>query len=534
MLSTLSTLSTFCSTPALLRMIQAQRGVESHDNEHTAEDNEDNEDFTQTPSTKIVYTPELCKNPQDGALKWPDLHYEHKVPMSNRESKIKTITKASRSFIHKGGKPNVSTGNVSEYTLWDDKGAVKPFEPIDRRSYARLFECSSSVAQQQYSLPASSGACLFLLGVWPSVVSAERLLPLPSGPYDVLYNTFAINDASRIDPLDPNNGTRRLMLSSFYPVERSACSQTCTVPYISRNAAPYIFATGTQLGISSDELGAIALQVCCKTTGAGNSNASEVPLVVLMHGLGGTRLLHNALAQELASAGFAVVTMDHTFESIAVEFPDGSVIPGINDTTNAGPLEPLHDIRIADVRFAVSQLKRREVAAKVAPGVSCRFSTKRIVALGHSFGGSVSINLLMLDSRFVGGLNLDGNQHGNITDTHQPAVLVGAAGVTPYPHNSTTDPTWAETLRHLKGWKAEIGVTDIAHMGFSDLAYLSGIGALTLSKEVADPLIGSLNGKRSFDIVSTYVKEFLDFVFYGKNTTLFDKPSQEFPEVIVV
>ncbi|KAK7193419.1 PAF acetylhydrolase [Paraphaeosphaeria sporulosa] len=376
------------------------------------------------------------------------------------------------------------------------------------------------------------------LSILSLAISAERLLPLPSGPYSVLYNAFDIADASRIDPLDPDNGTRRLMFSSFYPVERSACSQTCTIPYISPNAAPYIFAMGTELGISSDELGQIAFQVCCTTAREASRTVSDVPLVFLLHGLGGTRLLHSALAQELASEGFAVLTMDHTFESIAVEFPDGSVVPGLNasDPTITDPerLDPLHQIRIDDVRFAVSRLASKEVAAKVAPDASCGFNTSRVVALGHSFGGSASIQLLMLDSRFVGGLNLDGNQHGNISDAQQPAVLVGAAGATAYPHNSTTDPSWAETLRHLKGWKAEIGVTDMAHMGFTDLAYLSGIGALTLEKEVADPLVGSLDGRRSFEIVSTYVKEFLGFVLDGKNTTLFDMPSPEFPEVVVV
>lgn len=378
---------------------------------------------------------------------------------------------------------------------------------------------------------------LFLSSIFSSVVAAEKAIPRPSGPYSVLYNTFDIVDESRIDPLDPNNGTRRIMLSSFYPVKRAVCQKTCSVPYITRNVAPYIDQYGAAIGIPSGELDKVTLQVCCKTAGDVNKNASSVPLVFLLHGFGGTRLIHSALAEELASAGFAVITMDHTFESLAIEFSDGSVVSGLNDPswdpTIPGRLEPMQDIRVDDVRFALSQLETVAVAAKVVPGASSGFNADRVAALGHSFGGSTSIKLLMTDSRFVGGMNLDGQQFGNITDIEQPAVLFGTAGATP-PHNSTIDATWAETLQHLKGWKAEIGLSNITHFGFTDISYLNGTGVLSLPKEIADPLIGLLNGKRSFEIVSTYAKEFLAFVLNGKSTTLFDKPSLKFPEVVVL
>ncbi|KAK7177857.1 PAF acetylhydrolase [Paraphaeosphaeria sporulosa] len=377
---------------------------------------------------------------------------------------------------------------------------------------------------------------LFLSSILPVVVSAQKALPLPSGPYAVLYNTFDLTDESRVDPLDPNNGTRKVMFSSFYPVERSACEQTCTVPYLTQNVTPYVDQFGAALGVPSGELGKIELQVCCKTNGEENRVASSVPLVFLLHGFGGTRLIHSALAEEIASAGFAVITMDHTFESLAVEFSDGTVVPGLNDPSwdpsISGRLEPLQDIRVDDVLFALSQFKSKNVAAKVIPGASCGFDTERVAVFGHSFGGSTSIKLIMADSRFAGGMNLDGTQYGNVSDTQTPAVLVGS--MTPYPHNSTSDATWAQTLKHLNGWKAEIGVNNITHFGFTDVAYLNATGLLGLSKEVADSLVGLLNGKRNLEIVSTYVKEFLDFVLRGGKTTLFDGPSQKFPEIEVL
>lgn len=381
---------------------------------------------------------------------------------------------------------------------------------------------------------------LYLSFIFTSNISAERVLPSPSGPYAVTYNTLQLNDDSRVDPLDPNHGQRRLMISSFFPVPSSACEETCTIPYMSHNTAAYVDVFFDRLGtqMPSGQLEKIQLQVCCKTTRQESNDVGTVPLVFLLNGFSNSRLVHSALAQQLASAGFAVITMDHTFESAVVEFPDGSLVPYLNDSSwnpaIPGALDPLQDIRLDDVRFVLSQLGSKEVVAKLIPGAPCGFNTERAAALGHSFGGSTSIKLIMDDSRFVGGLNLDGSQWGNLTDTERPGVLFGTTGVTPFPHNSTSDPTWAETLQHLKGWKAEIGLNNISHFGFTDISYLNGTGVLELPQGLPDVLLGPLNGRRSFQIVSTYATAFLDFVLRGKSTSLFDGPSEEFPEIVVL
>lgn len=374
--------------------------------------------------------------------------------------------------------------------------------------------------------------------IFTLAISAELILPSPSGPYAVTHSTLQLTDESRLDILDPQQGTRQLMISSFYPIQPSACEKTCTIPYISPNAATYLDVFLNPIGIPSGALEKIKLQVCCQTTYQESSSIDSIPLVFLLHGFGGSRLLHNALAQEIASAGFAVITVDHTFESAVVEFPDGSVIPSLNDSswdpTIPGRFEPLQDIRVEDVRFVLSELQHKDIAAKILPpGSPCTLNISGAAVLGHSFGGSTSLTLLMRDPRFLGAMNLDGQQFGEITDMQQPAVLFGTTGVTPFPHNSTSDPTWAETLEHLKGWKREIGLNNITHFGFADVSFLHGVGALELPEEVVEGLIGGLDGRRSFEIVSTYVTAFLDFVLRGGDGGLFDGPSEEFPEIVV-
>ncbi|MFJ2867962.1 hypothetical protein [Kitasatospora sp. NPDC087314] len=50
-----------------------------------------------------------------------------------------------------------------------------------------------------------------------------------------------------------------------------------------------------------------------------------LPVVLYSHGAGSHRADHTIVVQELASHGFAVVTVDHTHDGIT-EFPDGTVV----------------------------------------------------------------------------------------------------------------------------------------------------------------------------------------------------------------
>lgn len=53
----------------------------------------------------------------------------------------------------------------------------------------------------------------------------------PSGRYAVGCGTANLTDTTRIDPLDPKQGPRRVMVSLFYPIERSGVSTTTVIPY---------------------------------------------------------------------------------------------------------------------------------------------------------------------------------------------------------------------------------------------------------------------------------------------------------------
>ncbi|KAL6152438.1 hypothetical protein ACJQWK_04480 [Exserohilum turcicum] len=367
---------------------------------------------------------------------------------------------------------------------------------------------------------------------YASLAAGQLVFPVPSGQYAVAHSTLKLTDDSRVDPYDPNHGKRNVMISLFYPIPRYACEQTCPIPYMPTITATYVDAFAAQYGVPNGTFGSIRMQVCCKPSRRVVKDVGKFPLVLFSPGLGGSRLLYNVLAESLASAGYAVATMDHTFEALVVEYPDGSFTPGLNasywDPSIPGRLESLLGVRVEDGRFVLSQLGRKDVVRKLAPGSACGFNTSRVAFYGHSFGGATAISALMNDTRFTGAINMDGTQYGNQTDVKKPALLFGRAK--PSPHNRTNDASWEGVWRHLKGWRRELGLEDSEHLTFGDVPLLLKLIRLPIPVK---PIIGSLDGERSFEIITTYIEAFMDYVLKGKKSELFDGPSEKFPEIVV-
>lgn len=374
--------------------------------------------------------------------------------------------------------------------------------------------------------------CLLL----SAYTQAQLLIPAPKGQYAVGQSTLKLVDTSRTDPYDPSHGHRAVMTSLFYPVPKRSCTQICPVPYMPPVTASYIDASVAALGIPNGTFGSIRMQACCAVAPKAKKDITKVPVILFSGGLQGTRLLYSALAQTLASAGYAVVTMDHTYETSIVEFPDGTIIPGLNDTnfdpSVPGLLDSVLAIRAADARFVLTQLGLKSVVQKLIPGATCGFNVKKGNAAfyGHSFGGATAVSALMHDSRLSGAINLDGMQFGNLTDTKKPALLVGRAE--PSPHNRTTDATWAKTWTHFKGWRREVAVGKIEHNTFGDTPLLVKLSGLPVSDGIKS-VIGSLDGERSFTVITEVVQTFFDLVLRGKKTSLFEKGSKDLPEVVV-
>ena len=64
-----------------------------------------------------------------------------------------------------------------------------------------------------------------------------------------------------------------------------------------------------------------------------NNNSTPVPIIIFSHGITGSRHIHTALAEELASHGYLVVGVDHPYDANLTIFPDGSIASYRSDIT---------------------------------------------------------------------------------------------------------------------------------------------------------------------------------------------------------
>jgi hypothetical protein len=130
---------------------------------------------------------------------------------------------------------------------------------------------------------------------------------------------------------------------------------------------------------------------------AAAEGAAGWPVATFDHGLGGFRSQNTFLAEELASHGAVVVAVEHPGGSLTTVLPDG----------RERPFEPLPRADEADYDATVAALGARWTAETVAAlealagpstdGPLARFAGAldlgRVVAIGHSTGGAVAVDV---------------------------------------------------------------------------------------------------------------------------------------------
>jgi predicted dienelactone hydrolase len=356
-------------------------------------------------------------------------------------------------------------------------------------------------------------------------------LPEPTGPCLAGTASLWLTDTSRPDPWAAGAVARELMVSLWYP---AATPEGRPAPYMTAAESELQLASRSITGIPPDALSTVETNAVSNATPAGQQRS--LPLVVLSPGFTSPRSTLTALAEDLASHGYVVAGIDHTYESHATAFPDGRVTTCLAREARrrgSGSQEKVAAGRAADVSFVLGELTG---AHPVWPAAGL-IDPSRIAMAGHSAGGAAAIAAMLADPRIRAGIDMDGATVAPIPDhgLSRPFLFLGKqSNYTPGSGGAVTTlrdwkllrgavTTWERDWKLLTGWKRWLVVAGAVHASFTDFGLLADEAGIDIG--------AGLSGARSLDITRAYVRAFFDQHLRGSPQALLDQPSPRYPEV---
>jgi hypothetical protein len=342
-------------------------------------------------------------------------------------------------------------------------------------------------------------------------------LPTPTGEYEIGSVTFELTDETRNETFtEPPNDHRRILVRAWYPADTVA----------GHNMAPYVDAPG-QFGIGIQQsFGFPAFMVShfqlTKTHSYLNAPLSQAetsfPVLVFSHGYGGLIMQDTVLMEELASNGYIVFSISHSYEAAVTSFPDGSVIYEATEEMYADLVSSLH-IWANDTTYLIDQLEipnNPNIPSLLWDGLDL----DTIGVFGHSFGGTTAEHVILEDSRFDAGISFD-SPHGGSSLTMnmtKPFMLLFGPDY--------GNPEMNDTIfQRAEGSCYGLFVNGTRHYNFADVNIWS---PLLRSFD----LLGSIDGYRMLDLLNAYVLAFFNEHLNGITSTLLDGPSLDYPEVL--
>ncbi len=337
-------------------------------------------------------------------------------------------------------------------------------------------------------------------------------LPRPTGPHTVGLQILHLVDRNRPDPWVPSAGPRQLMVSMYYPAQPGTGSPAA---YMTRAAAEDML----QLKLPGTTIPAEAVSDTRTWAYSGaRPERGKYPLVLLSPGFTMPRTELTSLAEDLASRGYVVALVDHTYENSGTTFPDGQTLTcAICDKPPAGGPGAVAESRAKDMSFVIDELTSGRHASWRR-----MIDVRRIGMAGHSLGGDAAVTTMAADKRVRAGVNLDGTMFAPVPATGlggRPFMLIG------HDTGSAVDPTWASGWANLDGWKRWLTVSGSNHGSFTDVPVLSE------QLGIPEPPGTTISAQRAVQITRTYVGAFFDLQLKGIPEPVLDGPTAANPEV---
>lgn len=360
-------------------------------------------------------------------------------------------------------------------------------------------------------------------------------LPKPTGLLPVGTTSFRLVDDTRTESFVETPEKRQVEVTAWYPAVSGSVGTTA--PYLRAGLTEGRTFAGLMRQPESafDYLGEVKTSSMLDAPPRGGD---RFPVLIFSHGYTAIASSYTALLEDLASHGYAVLSVVHPYEAMAATLADGRVVTmldgqkqmrkGIRDvlgewgkedetmaavTKAADEAERLKLMRAYLGTLAVTgaALKRwvddttlvlnrlSTLPAGPASRLAARLDLSRVGAFGHSMGGVTSAQFCAEDERCRAGLNLDGiPQYGPMIDApmNRPFLMV---------YSAREGRTGASDVIYRRAAKPyiRVDVADTLHNDFSDMVLWGGPLA-------GRPIFGKRPGSDTIAVTRQIVREFFD------------------------
>lgn len=327
-------------------------------------------------------------------------------------------------------------------------------------------------------------------------------IPSPSGSYAVGSKTYSFTDTSRTEQLGPNAGkeNRKLSVRMYYPVNPASVSN-CTKAHLISREVMQAMAKEYFLKMDYDKKCQAGENDAPYYEDAPSIPGKTYPLILFSHGYKSYQEGNSFLCAELASHGYVVLSIGHSYEAMVTTYTDGTSVsfdssimkrqikpflPGLLAMSKLqkrkGNPQDLYDSFVAVQnrynRFLVDrQAEWLEDSLFILEQAKKEFSniidfSMGIGATGHSIGGSTAYALCHASDEITCGVNIDGGLFGDyegktMTKPFFQICSENNESVETKPMLNKTQPAYYATFKQIK------------HIAFADVKFFFQIPAVT-------------------------------------------------------
>ncbi len=380
-------------------------------------------------------------------------------------------------------------------------------------------------------------------------------LPTPTGPHAIGTTTLSVVDPDRPEYItsEPND-YRELLVKIWYPADPTP-DATRAVYDPNAHIVGRVLAEHADLPTFWFDHLALVRSHAWQDVPVSTAQAAW-PVLVFSHGyLAGTVTQNTALMEALASHGYIVASVGHTYETLAVAHDDGRVVKFDVDRKDAFACE-VQTVRMQDDLFGAylrasddtQQARLMDTGLRAMPTVADslklwaddldtiiaelarmqsgqrpgrfagRMDLNALGVFGMSFGGTVSNEYCYRNPQVKAGLNLDGPIAGS---------AFHASHTMPFMHLQVADSEMPNAVSHQRASAPSyrVLVSGAKHVNFTDLSIMAPVFGRQMG------VIGTIDGDTMIAIMNDYVVAFFDRYLKGMESPLLDGTVSPYAEV---